>query len=222
MNVLCISASNSRKPLEDSVSYKVCKLIRSNLNSSGLSSSNAVEIISLKDYPLNVCMLCGDCSSSGVCPMDEAFQNVYSKVLQADQIFFVVPHYSPLPSKLMIIFEKMNEIAYGRWLTSPQLESPFLNKSFAVIGHGGMAETDKVLSYYHETLVKPVSNTLKSLGFQPLMDNEGKEMNVVFGLRDENALQTVAGSVFPDILLDESRIETRLANSLMACKPCDI
>ena len=115
----------------------------------------------------------------------------------------------------MIIFEKMNEIAYGRWLTSPQLESPFLNKSFAVIGHGGMAETDKVLSYYHETLVKPVSNTLKSLGFQPLMDNEGKEMNVVFGLRDENALQRVAGSVFPDILLDESRIEERIASSLM-------
>lgn len=214
MNVLCISASNSRKPLEDSVSYKVCKMIKNHLHSSETHRVNRVEIISLQEYRLKVCRLCGDCSASSICPFDGEFQKIYSQVLEADQIIFVVPHYSPLPSKLMIIFEKMNEIGYGRWLTSPQLESPFFNKSFAVIGHGGMPETEEVLSYYRETIVKPVSNTLKSLGFQPMKDSQGSEINVVFGLENESALQMVSESVFPNILLDEARIEARIVNSL--------
>lgn len=214
MNILCLSASNSQKALTDSVSFKVCQLIKKLMPRQFPNESLTIETISLQQYALQVCKLCGECATSGICPSDSEFQRLNKQLTEADQIFIVVPHYSPLPSKLMILFEKLNEISYGMWLTSPEQTAPLHGKTFSVIGHGGMTETNDVLAYYSNTLVKPVSSTLKSLGLQPLKDDEGKERHAVFGLLNDEALQMNSDAIFPDICLDEARIEQRLYESL--------
>ncbi len=211
MNVLCIAASNSRKPIEQSVSYKVCQVAAAQMQTMETSHSVDVNVISLKNYDLQPCQLCGNCSENNLCDRDPAFNKIFDAMQSADRILFVVPHYSPIPSKLMALFEKINEISYGGWLKDPEYRSPVQNKSFAVIGHGGMTETPDVLKYYNETLVQPVRKSLQSLGLTWVKPQEGEELSSVFGLSDDLCLKTVSGELFPEIIIEEHRIAERIA-----------
>lgn len=210
MKYLCIAASNSRKPVEESVSYRVCEAAKSLIEREDDAAQREVTCVSLKSFDFNPCTLCGTCAETGLCPQDSEFNRMLSAIISADRLLFVVPHYSPLPSKLMILFEKLNEQAYAGWLKNPDYQSPVQGKKFAVIGHGGMTETPAVLKYYHETLVMPVARTLKSLGMTEAVDHQQGSQMTVFGLLNDECLQTNDGQLFPDILLDVPRITKRI------------
>lgn len=211
MKVLCIAASNSRKAVEESVSYKVCRLAEAQIAAVDDSTDYMTESISLKNYELKVCTLCGACAETGLCPEDSAFNTLLEKMAQADRLLFVVPHYSPFPAKLMILFEKINEQSYAGWLKDAHYASPVQGKSFEVIGHGGMTETAEVLAYYQEAIVKPLIRTLKSLGLKQTPQPDGAENSNVFGLLNDDCLQQTVDTFFPSIVLDESRIAARIA-----------
>lgn len=38
-----------------------------------------------------------------------------NKFIQADGVFFVSPHYAPIPAKLSMLLEKMEEITFLHW-----------------------------------------------------------------------------------------------------------
>lgn len=216
MKVLCIAASNSRKAVEESVSYKVCRLAEAQIAASNSNGNYLTESISLKNYDLKTCSLCGACAETGKCPEDTAFNTLLEKMAQADRLLFVVPHYSPFPAKLMVLFEKINEQSYAGWLKDPSFVSPVQGKSFEVIGHGGMTETPEVLAYYQEAIVKPITRTLKSLGLTHTPLPEGAENSNVFGLLNDDCLQQTPVAFFPNILLDEPRIAARIAPAVEA------
>lgn len=210
MKILSISASNSRKTNEDSVSYKVGKWIESKLTELDSAGEHKPHTLCLKDYDMRVCKLCGDCANSGKCPYDDAFNEVIEQINAADRLFFIVPHYSPLPSKLMILFEKMNEIAYAGWLKNPSFNPPWGGKTVGVIGHGGMTESEKVLTYYHEQIVKPVANTLRSLGCQVGSSGVEGQLGACFGLESDECLEMTAQDLFPNIHMNPDWLGTRL------------
>lgn len=211
MKVLCIAASNSRKAVEESVSFKVCRLAESQIADANNGFDYLTESISLKNFDLKVCTLCGACAETGFCPEDSAFNTLLEKMSQADRLLFVVPHYAPFPAKLMILFEKINEQSYAGWLKDTNFVSPLQGKPFVVIGHGGMTETSEVLAYYKEAIVKPLTRTLKSLGLKHMPVTDGAENNEVFGLLNDDCLQQKAGVLFPSIVLDETRVAARIA-----------
>ena len=207
MKILCVSASNSRKKNDDSVSYNVLKRVKSGIEQ---KSDNEVELLSLSEYNIKPCNLCGECSKTKSCVYDIDFNEVLQQIKQVDRILFVVPHYSPIPSKLIAIFEKINEITYATWLSDSNFVSPVNGKAFTVIGHGGMTETPDVLAYYQETIVKPVSRTLISLGMIQIKPEYGDSCSDVFGLLNDNCLKSLGGKVFPDIFIDWERVEARI------------
>lgn len=164
MKIACISASNTNLAEGESTSIMVCNRIKDIIHTK-IQDDIEVEVIALKDYDIKPCILCGACYKNGLCIYDEEF-NRLMKILETVQgMFLVVPHYSPIPSKLLMIFEKVNEITYAGWINNQSYQSPFHNIRVGIIGHGGMVENESNLKYYHDYLITPVANTLKSLSF---------------------------------------------------------
>lgn len=208
MKIVCISASNTQNRGHESTSYKVAELIARMADEKTVTPE--VEIIPIMNRRIKYCLLCGDCAEEGLCAYDKDFNEIYQKLKAADVCFFIIPHYSPIPSKLLSIFEKINEILYALWLKIPQFESPLKDKPAAVIGHGGMAETHENLHYYHEALITPVANTLKAFGYKVIGLNEEYPMGVPFGLADDSCIQPNEEMVFPEIIQDWELIEERI------------
>ena len=208
MIITCIAASNTKLIGENSTSVKVCHLIEEMVKNNEETAS--VEVIPLMDYDITTCILCGACYKSSSCVRDDEFNRLFSKIIESEGIFLVVPHYSPIPAKLIMVFEKINEILYASWVNDPQFASPLMNIKVGVIGHGGMPENEEALKYYHENLVTPVANTMKSLSFQIVGLNESFPNGAVFGLKDETCLETVDGAIFPHIVQDWATIKERI------------
>ena len=202
--ILIVSASNSRVTNEKSISSQVSKMLKSKI------SNDNVEEVRLKDYNIHPCQLCGSCVDYSRCPFDEAYNKLHKKINQADVIIWIVPHYSPFPSKLMCLFEKMNEIAYSKWLNNPNFKSPYWRKRVSVVAHGAMVESEEVLEYYYNALVIPISRTLSGLGFNMIKLGNTHEYGAVFGLEKETDLAMNLDNLFPEIQFDIKRIESRL------------
>lgn len=209
MLITCISTSNTKLVGENSTSTRVCSIIREIIKKE-YHESIEVKTIPLVDYNFTPCILCGDCSKSNACIYDEDFNDIYSQMGKSDAVIFVVPHYSPIPSKLIMIFEKINEIMYAGWVNNPNFTSPITQKITGIIGHGGCPENEKILRHYHDNLIGPVARTLKSLSFDIVGVDEKFTEGIAFGLKDENCYEKVEDSVFPRIIQDWELIENRI------------
>jgi multimeric flavodoxin WrbA len=209
MKITCISASNAKSIGDNSTSTKICHLIKASMIKD-FNESISVDVVPLMEYDLKTCKLCGDCMYSGTCPYDVDFNKVLEKITESDAIFIVIPHYSPIPAKLIMVLEKLNEIIYSRWLYQPLYQSPFRDKPVGIVGHGGMIETEETLRYYHDHLVAPVAKTLQGLSFRIIKYNENFPYGITFGLRDDSCIKKSEHSIFPDIIQDWPMIEDRI------------
>jgi len=208
MQITCISASNTVSKKDQSTSTRVCNLIKDQILEENEEIKVCIE--PLMNYDLKPCILCGKCCDIDKCLYDENFNKLYRLVKSSDAIFFVVPHYSPIPSKLIMIFEKMNEILYANWIKDSTYLSPFKNIPIGIIGHGGMPETKETLDYYHNHLVIPIANTLRSLTFNVIGVDEVYQHGAVFGLKDDHCIKKDANHIFPNIIQDYEMIKKRI------------
>lgn len=197
MNIVCVSAANIEPARETSASVRACKIIRDLL--AARAPQARVEIIPLIDYEMKPCRMCGQCIPAGRCVRDAAFNQVFERLATADGIFFVVPHYAPLPSKLMILFEKMQEIAYLSWCADPEYRFPLHDRPVGVIGHGGQEQNDAVLAYYQRMIVDPVAAALAGVSMRVIGADEARPRGVAFGIR---SLIKRPDSLFVDIQHD--------------------
>jgi multimeric flavodoxin WrbA len=193
----------------NSTSTKVCRIVE-NIIRRDCKEGIEVNTVSLVNCNFKPCILCGSCAKTNKCIYDEDFNEIYSKMCKSDGVFFVVPHYSPIPSKLIMIFEKINEIMYAGWINDQNFTSPITQKAVGVIGHGGCPENDEILKYYHDNLIAPVARTLKSLSFDVVGVDEEFKYGAALGLRDNNCFEKAENSVFPGIIQDWANIEKRI------------
>lgn len=209
MLITCISTSNTKLIGENSTSTKVCNLI-GDIIKREYSEPIEVRTVPLVNYDFKSCILCGECAKTNGCVYDKDFNDIYDQMGKSDAIFFVVPHYAPIPSKLIMIFEKINEIMYAGWVNDQNFTSPITKKIVGIIGHGGCAESEEVLKHYHDNLITPVAGTLASLSFDITGVDENFKYGAAFGLRDKNCYEEVENSVFPGIIQDWELIESRI------------
>ncbi len=206
MKITCISAANIEVARHHSASVRTCELIRDQIVKEYPGAE--VEIVPLIDYKLKSCRMCGKCLKSERCAHDKDFNQVFEKLIDSDGIFFIVPHYAPLPSKLMIMFEKFEEIGYLSWCADNAYRFPLMQKPAGVIGHGGQLPTEEVLAYYQRMLVEPVASTLSAVGMRVMGAGEGRPNGVTFGIR---SLRQPEGEVFVEIEHDWEEIRGRIA-----------
>ena len=157
MKALCISASNILHSKENSISQILCSKITEILSEQEIMC----EIVDLRDYCLYPCIGCGKCFENKRCSNDPDFNTIYEKVIESDVIFFVSPHYAPIPAKLSMILEKMEEITFLHWWKDNEYKSEVYGIPAGIISHGGAS--DWALKSYKAMVNDTIANALDTI-----------------------------------------------------------
>lgn len=205
MLIVCISVSNIKHAGENSTSLKACQLINEIVKTK-TSKNVDVEIIPLVDYELTPCIGCEACLNQESCIHDSGFNQIYNILTKANGLFIVSPHYAPIPSKLSMLLEKIEQLAFLKRFNDENYRSPLFEKPVGIVGHGG--GTEEIIKYYKGPVLDSIWNALS----YPV------EMNVI-GLNDEQkngiaipvkSVKKVENSIFPVQEYDWTDIEQRL------------
>lgn len=206
MRIVCISAANIEVARNNSASVRACELVKEIILAKMPEAE--VEIVPLIDFEMKPCRMCGACYPSGRCAHDAAFNQVFAKLTAAHGAFFVVPHYAPLPSKLMMLFEKMQEIAFLGWCADAGYRFPLAQKPVGVIGHGGQETSADTLAYYQRMIVEPVAAALRAVSLQVIGSDAGSPHGAAFAIQ---SITRRDGSIFVDIQHDWDDVRQRIA-----------
>lgn len=203
MKIVCVSASNILPARQYSASTRTCELIREHLGE--IDPSITVEIVSLIDYAMKSCRMCGECLPTLRCSQDEAFNQVHDQLQSADAVFLVCPHYAPIPSKVMIMLEKLEEMAYLKYCQDNTYRTSLHCKPIGIIAHGG--QTEEALPYYKSALLDPLANAFTSVQMRVIGAGQGWPNGVAFGIQ---SLTLPPGSIFVTIDHDWEAIRARI------------
>lgn len=157
MKAILLSTSNILSSGKQSVSYKICEMIAHYLAEKNI----LYEILDLRDYSLTPCIGCGKCYNGKRCLCNPAFNEIYDKIVLSDCIFFVSPHYAPIPAKLSMLLEKMEEITFLHWWKDNSYKSEMYNLPAGIISHGGGA--DWALPSYKAMVNDTIANALDTI-----------------------------------------------------------
>lgn len=205
MLIVCVSASNIKHAGENSTSVKTCKLIKEMVKRK-TTSNVEVEIISLVDYELKPCIGCGRCFNEEICIHDDDFNQIYSILTQANALFIVSAHYAPIPSKLSILLEKVEQLAFLKRFNNENYRSPLFRKPVGIVGHGGGDE--KIIKYYKGPILDSIWNALSYPVEMNIVGASNEESNgVIFPVKNVRKLKN---SIFPVQEYDWEDIERRL------------
>jgi multimeric flavodoxin WrbA len=207
MNIVCISAANISVASGHSASVQACRMIGEMFTA--IQPEAGVEILPLIVYEMKPCRMCGDCLKTQRCAHDPAFNQVFEKMIAADALFVVVPHYAPFPSKVMILLEKLQEMGYlGYTNAEKHYHVPLEGKPVGLVGHGGQITTPETTEYYQKQLVDPLAMAFTNCGLRVIGAGEGFPNGVSYGIR---SITKPEGSIFVDIQQDWDEVRGRLA-----------
>ncbi|WP_216457666.1 flavodoxin family protein [Clostridium simiarum] len=205
MGVVCMSASNIKHSKNNGTSIKACKLVKKIINKRGANSID-VEIISLVDYDLKPCIGCGECFYSDNCVYDNDFNHIYSTIVKADALFIVSAHYAPIPAKLSIFLEKVEQLAFLKRFNDENYRSPLFDKPVGLICHGG--GTEELIKYYKSLVLDPIYNALSYPVEMKIIGVSKEQHNgVAFPVK---SIKKIEESIFPVQEYDWNDIENRL------------
>lgn len=204
LKIVCISASNVIKSRGNSASTKACEIIKSNLEKK-YENGVEVEIIPLVDLNLKPCVMCGECEKNQRCVYDEEFNRIFSKLGGADGVVVVSPHYAPIPSKLMVVLEKLQEFTFLSYCAKTFDNFPLKGKRVAIIGHGGMNEGYEKI--YKVNLLDNLSGSLSGCGMKVMGLNGEWNNGVVFGIED---MKFREGETLPYMIHNWDKVEERI------------
>jgi multimeric flavodoxin WrbA len=204
MHVLCISGSNISVARKNSASTHACELIGELVHASYPAAR--VEIAPLIDYELKPCRMCGKCFEKLECAYDSDFNDLHARMSAADAIFLICPYYAPLPSKVMIVLEKLQEMVYLRSCAQVDYHFTLYRKPLGIVAHGG--QTNEALPYYKTALLDPLANAFAGVQMYVVGAGEQWPNGVTFGIR---SITKPADSIFVTIEHDWDDVRARIA-----------
>ena len=136
MKITCISGSNILNSKAESTSLQLCEIIAQTAARKHISC----EIIDLRSYAFSPCTGCGCCYNTRRCHMDAGFNEIYEKLTLSDCIFFISPHYAPIPAKVSMLLEKMEQITFLHWWKDNCYGSELYHLHAGMSSHGGGAQ----------------------------------------------------------------------------------
>ncbi|OPJ62895.1 NAD(P)H-dependent oxidoreductase [Clostridium oryzae] len=206
MVITCISASNIKHAVKNSTSLKTCKIIKDLLKMK-VSDHVDVEIIPLVNYELESCIGCGSCFQKDVCVHDESFNRIYQILVKSDALFIVSAHYAPIPSKLSMLLEKIEQLAFLKRFNNENYRSPLFNKPVGIVAHGG--GTEEIIKYYKEPVLDSIWNALSYPVEMNIVETDDEHSNgVILPVKSVKRIDT---SIFPMQEYDWSDIKERLS-----------
>lgn len=201
LKIACISASNAH---QNSNSTHACELIADILRSEVLPDAD-IEIICLADYEFKPCRMCGDCYVNGECADDPAFDRIFAQLRAADAVFVVCPHYATIPAKLVMLLEKLEEIAYLNHCANPEYSFPLKGKPVGLVAHGGQGEEG--VPYYQRALLEPLAAAFRSVRARVIGLDAAHPNGAAFGV---HTVSVKSDSVFVALEHDWEAVRARL------------
>jgi len=206
MRILTIAAANMVHAKKESTSLAACQLIEKIIKTRLAGNDMQIENIRLVDAGLSPCTGCGKCFKMNKCWNDDCFNNIYSRIAQSDALFIVSPHYAPIPAKLCMLLEKMEQISFLNRFHDINYRPIVYKIPIGIIAHGG-GGTDVALRSYKEMALDTIANALGTVMMDVVGLNEEWPTGIAFPvkevLRDED-------EIFPLQLYDWVDIENRL------------
>lgn len=206
MKICCISASNIKHSGQNSTSLRVCNLIKKVIEQEYLENL-LVEIIPLVEYEFNPCIGCGKCHEVDECALDQHFNVVYSKISNADALFIVSAHYAPIPAKLSMVLEKIEQLAFIKRFNDESYRSPLFKKPVGIIGHGG--GTEEISKYYKGPILDTIWNALSYPIEMDIVGVDEEQHNGI--IIPVKRVKKIEGSIFPIQDYDWNDIEERVS-----------
>ncbi len=154
---LCICASNVLHSGKAGTSYKLCEITVRALWDAGIQA----DIIDLRDAALKPCIGCGRCYARHRCPEDPDWNRLYEQIIQADVLFIVSPHYAPIPAKLCMLLEKMEQATFLHWHQDAAYRSEVYGIPTGIISHGGGEAW--ALESYKQMVNDTIANALDTI-----------------------------------------------------------
>jgi NAD(P)H-dependent FMN reductase len=206
MKICCISASNIKHARQNSTSLRVCNLIKKIIEQEYLEEL-LVDIIPLVEYEFKPCIGCGKCHKVDACVFDQHFNEIYSKLSNADALFIVSAHYAPIPAKLSMVLEKIEQLTFIKRFNDESYRSPLFKKPVGIIGHGG--GTEEISKYYRGPILDAICN---ALSYPIEMDIVGVDEEQPNGIIiPVKRVKKIEGSIFPIQEYDWKDIEERVS-----------
>ncbi|HOE08475.1 MAG TPA: NAD(P)H-dependent oxidoreductase [Treponemataceae bacterium] len=172
--MLIISASNVSASGEKSRSLQAAAKIKNRLS----SPNRKIEIIDLRKYHLSFCVMCEKCLENQKCVQPDDFNTLFDTWNEHNQIILVVPHYALIPSKLLCMFEKIQERYYLNYCSGKQQDIPV--KNVMIIAHGGLIKNYEEV--YIKNIINPLKGIIESIGGK--VDNDNLDSPLCFGVKE--------------------------------------
>jgi hypothetical protein len=117
---------------------------------------------------------------------------IYEKIIDNDIVVFVSPHYAPIPAKLAILLEKMEQITFLKWIKDNSYKSEVYGKCVGIISHGGGKLS--ALNSYKKMVNDTIANALSTIQINVVPLN--KKWNTGISLPIKNSIVNKK-SIFP-------------------------
>lgn len=213
MKILCISASNVVDHKANSASTKTCELIQK-IIIENYGGDFTFETAVFSNLDMKPCVMCGKCQENYSCSFDKDFNWLFSRILESDAVFLVCPHYAPIPSKVMIMLEKLQEFAYISYCAGRDKDFPINGKHISIIAHGGQRRDYE--DCYKKAILQPLNGAFAAAGFDVVGAaqeggvglEDGNPRGAVFGISD---MKKVDNSLLPEMVHDWKDIEKRIS-----------
>lgn len=169
LKVICISASNMVNGINGGKSLAICKEIEELLKQAEHNGIDT-EIIQLKDQFFIPCNGCKYCYQHYQCACEDDFNALYQKISGSNAVFIVSAHYAPIPAKLSMLLEKMEQLSFLHWIDDNNYQSPVYGIPVGIISHGGSTESWAIDEYYR-MVNYPINNALITIQMNVIQVN---------------------------------------------------
>jgi multimeric flavodoxin WrbA len=211
MKITCISAANMKYAADKSTSLITCQIIE-NIIKTKLQVNNAqVDVVKLVDANLSPCTGCGECIRAGHCGVDDDFNRIYTQIIASDAVFIVSPHYTPIPAKLCMLLEKMEQISFLPWFLDNKHQPAVQKTPVGIIAHGGSSD-EATLRGYKAMVLDTIANALQTIMMEVVGLNEEWPNGIVFPVKE---VKRNSGKTFPIQYYDWADIEERVTPLVM-------
>lgn len=197
MSIAILSASQYSGSGTDSISLRAAGLLKDRLEQ--LKPGCSPDIIDMRLYGMQSCIMCGDCAVHPRCSRDAPFNDLLDRLRDCDELAVIVPIYAGLPSRLVIIMEKLQEMFWLRYARSADTTEITKIRRVGICAHGG--QTDDFEDHYRQNIIIPLTSCCNALGMRVL--NDSQEAAICFGV---TGYVTTEGHQFPQSQHDMSSV----------------
>lgn len=136
MNIAVVLGSQRKKGLWNEIENCIKK-----------NRDNEYDFIRMSETKIEGCIACEGCAKSGKCILPESqndmFEDILSRLKKAEAILIITPIYSPYPSRLVALMERLLSISFFGYEIG-KIERPLKNKRTGVICYGSSKIEDDI------------------------------------------------------------------------------